>query len=152
MIESAGRLSQILGLPRSTGQIYGLLYLSPIPLSLDDMVEQLRISKASASTGTRQLSALKAVRQVWIQGRRRDHFEVEPDVANLLKVGYSEFVKPRLNSSHKRLEQMLGALEEELTRGSISEEDYKLCSDRLQNFIQIQAKLQTLMPLAEKFL
>src|SRR5437762_2608760 len=112
MIESGGRLCQMLGLPRSTGQIYGLLYFSPKALSLDDIVELLGISKASASTGTRQLTALRAVRQVWIPGARRDHFEAEPDVAAMLRIGYLEFVKPRLNSSHKRLERMAASLEQ----------------------------------------
>ena len=78
MIEAGGRVCQLLGVPRSTGQIYGLLYLSPKPLSLDDIAEALRISKASASTGTRQLLAWRAIHQVWVHGERRDHFEIEP--------------------------------------------------------------------------
>ncbi|MEN9733804.1 MAG: hypothetical protein RLZ45_1799, partial [Verrucomicrobiota bacterium] len=40
-IETVGRVAQELGLPRSLGQIYGLLYLSPEPLSLDDIAVQL---------------------------------------------------------------------------------------------------------------
>lgn len=152
MIESGGRLCQLLGLPRSTGQIYGLLYLSPRALSLDDIVELLGISKASASTGTRQLTALRAIRQVWIPGERRDHFEAEPDLAALLRIGYVEFLKPRLHSSHKRLERMTASLEQDFSGGMISEEDYKLCAERLQNFFRIQNKLQTLVPLAEKLL
>jgi DNA-binding transcriptional regulator GbsR (MarR family) len=152
MIDSAGRLSQFIGLPRSTGQIYGLLYLSPTPLSLDDIVELLGISKASASTGTRQLTSLRAIRQIWVPGARRDHFQAEPDVAALVRIGYTEFLKPRLSSSHKRLEQMTASLEEDLARGSITEEDYRLCAARLQSFFQIQNKLQMLVPLAEKLL
>ena len=152
MIDSAGRLSQLIGLPRSTGQIYGLLYLSPKPLSLDDIVELLGISKASASTGTRQLTSLRAIRQIWVLGERRDHFQAEPDVAALLRIGYSEFLKPRLNSCHNRLERLTASLEEDLARGLITEEDYRLCADRLQIFFQIQNKLQMLVPLAEKLL
>jgi len=152
MIDSAGRLSQLIGLPRSTGQIYGLLYLSPKPLSLDDIVELLGISKASASTGTRQLTSLRAIRQIWVPGERRDHFQAEPDVAALLRTGYTEFLKPRLNSSHKRLERMTASLDEDRACGSITEEDYRLCADRLQRFFQIQNKLQMLVPLAEKLL
>lgn len=152
MIESAGRLCQLLGLPRSTGQIYGLLYLSPKPLSLDDIVELLGISKASASTGTRQLGSLRAIRGVWIQGERRDYFEVDPDVSTLLRAGYNEFLKPRLKSSHKRLERMSASLEEDLVKGTITQEDRDLCAIRLENLNRIQNKLQALLPVAEKLL
>jgi uncharacterized membrane protein len=77
---------------------------------------------------------------------------VEPDVAALLRFGYSEFLKPRLNSSHKRLERLTASLAEDLARGLITEDDYRLCADRLQNFFQVQSKLQMLVPMAEKLL
>ena len=66
MIEVGVRLSQILSVPKSTGQVYGLLYLTVGPLSLDDLVEQLGISKASASMATRQLASWGAIRRIWV--------------------------------------------------------------------------------------
>ena len=45
MVEFCGRLSQLLGLPRSTGQIYGLFYFSSIPLSLGRYVKYLGFQK-----------------------------------------------------------------------------------------------------------
>ena len=150
MIEAGGRVCQLLGLPRSTGQIYGLLFLSPSPLDLDRIAELLEISKASASTGTRQLLAWRAIRQVWVMGERRDRFEVDPDLGNLLKSGYADFVKPRLVSSQRRLEKIAATLEEDLAGGVISEEEYGVCVHRLKNFQRLQKKLQTLLPLAEK--
>lgn len=152
MIEAGGRLCQLLGVPRSTGQIYGLLFLSPKPLALDDIAELLEISKASASTGTRQLLAWRAIRLVWVPGERRDHFEVEPDLGNLLRSSYSDYIKPRLNSSYKRVEKMSATLDEDLAEGVLTREEYKLCAERLKNFLRIQKKLQTLAPLAEKLL
>jgi DNA-binding transcriptional regulator GbsR (MarR family) len=150
MIEACGRVCQVFGLPRSLGQIYGLLYLAPDPLSLDDIAELLGISKASVSTGTRQLLAWGGLRQVWIPGERRDHFQVEPELGRLLRAGYAELLKPRLTSSQKRLERMTQTLDEELTRGTVSREEYKLCSERLKKFVQIQKRIQSLAPLAEK--
>ena len=150
MIEAGGRVCQLLGVPRSTGQIYGLLYLSPKALSLDDIAEALRISKASASTGTRQLLTWRAIHQVWVHGERRDHFEIEPDLSNLIRAGYADFFKPRLESSQKRIDRMEATLEEELAEGALSREEYKVCSERLKSFGRIQKKFQALIPLAEK--
>lgn len=152
MIESAGRLGQLFGLPRSTGQIYGLLYLAPRPLALDDMVESLGISKGSASTGTRQLTALHAIKQVWIHGERRDHYEIDGDVPSLLRAGYSKFVEPRLRSSRERLERMGASLDEDLKAGAITSETHRLCADRLHTLLALQTKLRRLRPLVEQIL
>ena len=53
---------RVLGLPRSIGEIYGLLFISQSPMSLDDLVQRLDISKGSASQGLRMLKSLGAVR------------------------------------------------------------------------------------------
>ena len=50
MVQIGGRIAQILGIPRSTGQILGLLYFSSEPLSLAEMCSMLGLSKASTST------------------------------------------------------------------------------------------------------
>ena len=42
---------RLAGLPRSIGEIYGLLFISAEPLAMDDLVERLNISKGSASQG-----------------------------------------------------------------------------------------------------
>jgi hypothetical protein len=52
---------QIFGVPKSVGQIYGLLYASPEPLSFSDIVVRLGISKGSASQGLRLLRSLGAI-------------------------------------------------------------------------------------------
>ena len=152
MIAAGGRLCQLLGLPRSTGQIYGLLYLSTKPLSLDDLVELLDISKASASTGTRLLCAWGAIRQVWLEGERRPHFEVVAEVGRLVRGCYTEFIKPRLTSSQRWLELMTSSLDDELAHGILTAEEHKLCAARLANLARLQNKLLKLAPLAEKFI
>ena len=53
-----------LSLPRSIGEIYGLLFSTEEALSLDDIIERLRISKGSASEGLRWLRSLGAVNPV----------------------------------------------------------------------------------------
>lgn len=52
----------IFAVPRSVGQIYGLLYASAEPLSFSDIVERLEISKGSASQGLQWLRSLGAIK------------------------------------------------------------------------------------------
>jgi DNA-binding transcriptional regulator GbsR (MarR family) len=142
----------MLGLPRSTGQIYGLLYLSGGPLSLDDVAGALSISKGSASTGTRQLASWGAIRQVWVPGDRRDHFEASSDLGQLLRGSYGEFIKPRLVSSEKRLAAIWQSLEKDVARGTLSADDYKFCAERLKSLARLQKRVQRIGPLAERLL
>jgi HTH-type transcriptional regulator, glycine betaine synthesis regulator len=152
MIEASGTLFQVLGLPRSAGQIYGLLYLSGKPLSLADMCNLLSISKGSASMGTRHLSAWGVIRQVWVPGNRRDHFEAAGELAQLLQASYTEFVKPRLASAEKKLARIFEELERDVERGTLSKEEYKDCTERLRALLRFQEKVQSIGPLAEKLL
>lgn len=152
MVAAAGTLFQLLGLPRSTGQIYGLLYLSPKPLSLDDLVELLSISKGSASIGARHLTAWGVIRQVWVPGDRRDHFETLGDLAQILRASYQEFVKPRLDSSEKRLAGIVDGLDQDVAKGILSREEYDFCAERMRSLLRFQQQVQSIGPVAEKLL
>lgn len=142
----------MLGLPRSTGQIYGLLYLSPKPLSLDDIAELLSISKASASTGTRQLVSWQALKEVWVPGDRRDHFEALGDLRELLRAAYRNFFQPKFEKSQRKLDVLLAALEEDRKAGLISREEFSFCQERLDSLGKMQDRVTKILPLAEKFL
>jgi HTH-type transcriptional regulator, glycine betaine synthesis regulator len=55
---------QVLGVPRSVGQIYGLLFASSQPLSFSDFLDWLEISKGSVSQGLHLLRSLGAIKQL----------------------------------------------------------------------------------------
>jgi len=152
MIEACDRLCQLLGLPRSIGQIYGFLYMSLKPVSLDDLVEFLGISKASASTGTRQLTAWGAIRQVWVPGDRRDYYETRVDLGEFLRTSYLNFVKPRVLASGGRLDSILAGLDQDLERGLMSAEEVRVVGDRVRNLMKIQSKLTSILPVAERLI
>lgn len=152
MIEACGRVGQILGLPRSTGQIYGLLYLSTQPICLVEIAGTLKLSKASCSRGTRDLCTWNAIRQVWVQGDRKDYFVVDADIANLVRTVYQHFVKPRINSSRGRLDRVTQTLVEDLKLGTITMEEYKILMDRLGTLQKLRKKAEMVIPLAEKLI
>jgi HTH-type transcriptional regulator, glycine betaine synthesis regulator len=152
MIDAGGRICQLLGYPRSVGQIYGLLYLSIKPLTLDDIVELLGISKGNASLGIRQLASVGGIIQTWIPGDRKDYFTIQPDIIQVIRGALQTLVKPRLTSSGQRLDRMTDSLEADWKSGAITKEEYKLCSERLKQLTQIQNKIESLAPIVEKFL
>lgn len=72
------------GINNIMAQLYAILYFSDKPLSLDDMVEHLRISKGSASVNIRALERYNAVKRVWVNSSRKDYYEAEPDIARII--------------------------------------------------------------------
>ena len=65
------------GLPKSYGQIYGLLFCRDQPLAMNEVMELLGISKGSASQGLRSLRQLGAISSVYAPGDRKERFSAE---------------------------------------------------------------------------
>lgn len=98
---------QILGMPRSIGQIYGLMFVSTAPLAMDDIVERLEISKGSVSQGLTTLKGLGAISSLQVEGDRRDHYRAHLDVSKIVQHFFEENLEPRLDHSEQRLAKML---------------------------------------------
>jgi DNA-binding transcriptional regulator GbsR (MarR family) len=109
-------LSRVLGQPRSYAEIYGLLFISPRPLAMDDLIERLGISKGSASQGLKFLRDLGAVRPVEIEGDRRTHYEAVAELRRLAGRFLRDQLGPQLTGGEARLER-LARVTEELTGG-----------------------------------
>ena len=100
------RLMGILGLPRSVGEIYGLLYFSEIPLTMDVIRSRLEISIGSASQGLRTLKSLKAIRSTYVPGDRRDHYSAETEFKRLFSSFIKDEIMPHLESAKDRIHRM----------------------------------------------
>lgn len=92
-----------LSLPRSIGEIYGLLFSTPEPLSLDDVQTRLQLSRGSASEGLRWLRSLGAVNQVYLPGIRKEHFTAETSLRKLASGYLRDRIDPHLENGHNRL-------------------------------------------------
>ena len=71
LIETGGRTSQELGMGRMVGQILVYLYLSDGDCSLDQIGEDLELSKASVSIAARQLEKIGLIKRSWQKGDRK---------------------------------------------------------------------------------
>ncbi len=108
-IEAGGNTTHAFGLGRMIGRLYALLYLTPAPLALEDIAAQLAVSKASASVVVRQLAELRAVRQVWVPGDRRDFYEAETSFGVILREGLLPGVRKKLHTAGVQIERTLAA-------------------------------------------
>src|SRR5690625_668010 len=67
------------GITSSIGRLYGALYFSNEPMTLDDMMNALQMSKTSMSTGVRTLSDTRMVESTFRKGIRKDLYQSEED-------------------------------------------------------------------------
>ena len=94
------------GLPKSYGQIYGLLFCRDQLLSMDEVMELLQISKGSASQGLRALRQLGAVTSVFAPGDRRERYMAESRLRKLVGGFLREQADPHLEKGIARLKQI----------------------------------------------
>ena len=138
---------KVAGLPRSLGEIYGLLFLTRDPLSLDDLVGRLQISKGSASQGLKFLRTLGAIQEVDGPDARRTYYQADIKLKKLVGGFIREQLRPHLDSGKERLRALEAEvdLEEDPAQRAFYDERVK----KLERWLK-QAKL--VLPLIQRVL
>ena len=106
-------ISRALGQPSSYAEIYGLLFISPQPLTMRDIYERLQISKASASMGLKFLRAIGAVRVLASEDSLSNQYEAVAELRRLAGRFLRDQIAPQLAGNKDRLtrlEEQLGDL------------------------------------------
>jgi DNA-binding transcriptional regulator GbsR (MarR family) len=80
-----GEMGEVWGVNRSVSQIHALLYLSDRPLTAEDIAERLRLARSNVSTSLRELLAWSLIRRVSVLGDRRDFYEAEADIFEMVR-------------------------------------------------------------------
>jgi DNA-binding transcriptional regulator GbsR (MarR family) len=132
------RMMSMLGMPKSVGEIYGLLYFSPSALSMEHIVKHLGISIGSASQGLKTLRSLKAVRTSYVPGDRRDHYLAETEFRRLFSNFIKEEIMPHMDSAKERIERMEDSLP---PLSKDAEEFYKIRIEKLKRLTRAGGRL-----------
>ena len=75
-----GALGSQWGINRTMAQIHALLMTAPGPMSTDEVMAELQISRGNAHTNIKELVAWGLVRSIVRIGERKEYFEAEKDV------------------------------------------------------------------------
>lgn len=92
-----GEMGTRWGTNRTVAQIQALLYLSPKPLTADQICELLSVARSNVSTSIRELQSYGLVRMTHVLGDRRDYFECIHDVWELFRVIIEQRKQRELN-------------------------------------------------------
>ncbi|MFC4736198.1 GbsR/MarR family transcriptional regulator [Bacillus daqingensis] len=66
-------------LPASIGRLYGTIFFSEDPVTLDELSRKTGMSKTSMSTGVRTLADANMIEKTWRKGVRKDLYQTDPD-------------------------------------------------------------------------
>lgn len=135
------------GLNNIMAQLYAILYLSNKPLSLNDMVERLRISKGSASINMRALERYGAVRRVWVKGSRRDYYEAEADISKVITDRIKSMARSRLSEVDDMVNSSSHALNTINSSDKEEKEAIQVFKQRLDKLKSLHSRAQSLFNL-----
>jgi DNA-binding transcriptional regulator GbsR (MarR family) len=113
--DMVGRLIEFWGFKRNMGRVWAVLYLSPEPLTAQDLRSVLRLSSGAVSMILNDLSRWGVVRKVWIQGDRRDHFAAEVQLWRMISRVLSEREKTEIVVFMEACEEAMRFLESKVS-------------------------------------
>lgn len=84
-ISTWGSLGSLWGINKAMAQIQSLLFISTKPLSMEEIMEDLKISRGNTSMNLRQLMDWGIVTKTLVPGERKEFFTTEKDVQELAR-------------------------------------------------------------------
>lgn len=118
-----GRLMEFWGFKRNMGRVWGILYLSPGPLSAQNLRDALQLSAGAVSMTLNDLARWGVVKRVWVPGERRDYYAAEVQIWKMVSRVFAEREGGEIRHAIEALEQALAALEERLSADEPSERE-----------------------------
>lgn len=106
-----GRLMEFWGFKRNMGRVWTVLYLSPEPLSAEDLRQMLQLSSGAVSMTLSELARWGVVRKVWIQGERKDFYTAEVQLWRMISRVFNEREKSEIIAAIDAFEEALRQLD-----------------------------------------
>lgn len=106
-IQHFGEMGSRWGINRTVGQICALLVVSEEPLNADQISEALGISRSNVSMGLKELHSWNLLRQVPVQGDRKDYFTTPDDVWEMARTLIEERRKREIDPTLSMLRSIL---------------------------------------------
>jgi DNA-binding transcriptional regulator GbsR (MarR family) len=130
-IQTWGGLGSQWGINKTMAQLHALLFIASEPLSTEDIMDTLQISRGNVNMNVRELIDWGLVQRVNKTGERKDYYNAEKDVWKIAKLIVRERKK-------RELEPIIGVLDDlGKIDGDQESEEYRTFIEgmnRLKNF------------------
>jgi HTH-type transcriptional regulator, glycine betaine synthesis regulator len=129
-IEGLSHISHFWGYPKGVGAVFAVLYMSPNPLSLDEVVGQSGLTKGAVSTNVRSLARLGLVYRSSRLGDRKDYYAAETDFYKSVRAIFGERQNREFDQAIRAVQETLKKLN--AAKGSMDEAERKFLIERVQ--------------------
>jgi DNA-binding transcriptional regulator GbsR (MarR family) len=126
--QGLSEISRFWGFPKGMGAIFAVLYLSPTPLSLDEIVLETGLTKGAISTEIRALARMGLVHRSSKLGDRKDYYEAESDFYAAIR----SILKERQNSEFDRAVRSVRETLKTMETNWADDEEWKFVYERVQ--------------------
>ncbi len=158
-----GEMGPRWGVNRTVAQVFALLYLSPTPLTAENIAESLGVARSNVSVSLQELRRWRLARLANVMGDRRDRFETVKDVSEIARIVLEERKRRELDPTMAVLRECLEeagaqhgagahvverlqALHDFATTASSWYEDMRgLPASSLQRFLRMGTKVRDLL-------
>ena len=131
--EGLSQISRFWGFPKGMGAIFAVLYISPTPLSLDEIVSETGLTKGAISTEIRALARMGLVHRSTKLGDRKDYYSAETDFYAAIR----SILQERQNSEFDRAVRSVKDTLTKMDENWVDDDEWKFTYERvqaLQNF------------------
>lgn len=126
--EGLSQISRFWGFPKGMGAIFAVLYLSPTPLSLDEIVAETGLTKGAISTEIRALARMGLVHRSSKLGDRKDYYEAETDFYAAIR----SILKERQNSEFDRAVRSVKETLETMEENWVEDAEWQFVYERVK--------------------
>ena len=126
--EGLSQISRFWGFPKGMGAIFAVLYLSPAPLSLDEIVAETGLTKGAISTEIRALARMGLVHRSSKLGDRKDYYAAESDFYAAIR----SILQERQNSEFDRAVRSVKETLTKLDENWVDDEEWNFVYARVQ--------------------
>lgn len=126
--QGLSQISRFWGFPKGMGAIFAVIYLSPTPLSLDEIVQETGLTKGAISTEIRALARMGLVHRSSKLADRKDYYEAETDFYAAIR----SILKERQNSEFDRAIRSVRETLETMEENWVEDEEWQFVYERVQ--------------------
>lgn len=143
-IGSWGAFGTHWGINRTMAQIHALLMISPDPLTQDDIMEQLDVSRGNVNMNIRELISWGLVDRVILPGERKEYFTAEKDIWKVA----TQITRERKKRELDPMLKLMGQLEK--IEGDRKDKDVKQFVETVGNIKKLGTQADKMLDIMTK--
>ena len=124
-------------------RVFGIIYFSPSPISLDDICARLKLSKAAVSIAARQLENLGIIQRQWQGGDRKAYYETAHHFGVALRDGLINMLRQKIKLAGSEIDAAMQAINQ--VKNKSKDPDITFLIKRLQRAIKLRDKMNWLL-------